>query len=70
MNEVTLRYQKWQIRILVLAQIVCVLAFAWDDLRISFIFPEGTTPADALIYFFLLFLLEEVTRIKAHLGVE
>ncbi len=63
-------YQKWHLRALFILQIVCFLAVALDSLRNSIVFPEGTTPADALIYFFLLVILEEAIRIKARLGAE
>lgn len=64
-----MKYLKWQIRILVLLQIGCFLAIDWDGLR-RVMFPEGATPVDALIFLLLIFILEEIIRIKDHVAVD
>jgi hypothetical protein len=62
--------KKWQIRILVLLQLACFLAMFWDSLRNSIVFPNGTTQVDVLTYLFLFIIMEEIVRIKAHMGAE
>lgn len=63
-----MKYQKWQIRLLLLLQLVAFLAIGWHNLR-ELAFPDGATPTDALIFFILFYILEEIVRVKAHLNV-
>lgn len=66
---VRMKTRKWSIRILILLQIVCFLSIDWDRLRVV-MFPAGTRPTDALIFLLLVFILEEILRIKTHLNAE
>jgi hypothetical protein len=53
------RKRKWGIRFLVLLQVLTVVSVGWAGLRHQ-LFPNGTTPAEAVIVFFILIVWEDV----------
>jgi hypothetical protein len=57
------RKRKWGIRFLVLLQVLTVVSVGWAGLRHQ-LFPNGTTPAEAAIVFFILVVWEDVLLTK------
>lgn len=54
------------IRILMVLELISFLSISWAELR-DVAFPDGTTPAQALIVFILLVVWEEVLKISRRL---
>lgn len=54
---------KFQLRMVMVLEIVAFLSIAWPNLRELWL-PSGTTPTHAFLVFLLLIIWEDVLRVK------